>query len=170
MRLVLRFDFDGQVSAALLKELWIINETFLAHPKDLQDGKVPITENDVLVNVPYVEECSLRFGHHSREDERLNLVGKYKGCSRPAPSAEMVVYEYYGSDEKLGKFKEMMDAVDKANSAQFSKDDILNPQGWELLSFICDPRTVLGYHRSYKISNKQLMRGACGSLKNQEYR
>jgi|TARA_B100002003_G_scaffold155083_1_gene143818 hypothetical protein len=37
MRLVSQFDFDGQVSAALLKELGIIDETFLAHPKDLEE-------------------------------------------------------------------------------------------------------------------------------------
>ncbi len=54
-------------------------------------------------------------------------------------------------------FRMLKDAVDKADSAQFSKDDILNCQGWELLSFICGPRIDLGYHRSYKINNQQLM-------------
>jgi len=157
MRLVTRSDFDGLVSAALLKELGIINEMFLTHPKDLQDGKVPITEKDVLVNVPFVEGCGLWFDHHSSEDERLDLEGKYKGCNKPAPSAARVVYDYYGGEEKLGKFKELMHAVDKADSAQFSKEDVLDPQGWELLSFICDPRTGLGYYRDYNISNKQLM-------------
>lgn len=157
MRLVTRSDFDGLVSAALLKELDVIDDIFLTHPKDLQDGKVPVTENDVLVNVPYVEGCGLWFDHHSSEEERGSLEGKYKGCSKAAPSAARVVYDHYGGEEKLGKFKEMMDAVDKADSAQFSKEDVLNPQGWELLSFICDPRTGLGYYREYKVSNRQLM-------------
>ena len=123
----------------------------------MQDGKVPITENDVLVNVPYVEGCGLWFDHHSSEHERLNLEGKYKGSSKLAPSAARVAYDYYGGEEKLPKFKELMEKVDKADSAQFTREDILNPQGWEFLSFICDPRTGLGYHRSYKIGNKQLM-------------
>jgi oligoribonuclease NrnB/cAMP/cGMP phosphodiesterase (DHH superfamily) len=157
MRLVTRSDFDGLVSAALLKEIGLMDEMFFTHPKDLQDGKVPVTVNDVLVNVPFVEGCGLWFDHHSSEGERLQLEGKFDGSSKQAPSAARVVYDYYGNDERLAKFKELMDAVDKADSAQFSKEDVLNPKGWELLSFICDPRTGLGYHREYKISNKQLM-------------
>ena len=157
MRLVTRSDFDGLVSAALLKEIGLMDEMFFTHPKDLQDGKVPVTVNDVLVNVPFVEGCGLWFDHHSSEGERLKLEGKFDGSSKMAPSAARVVYDYYGNDERLAKFKELMDAVDKADSAQFSKEDVLNPKGWELLSFICDPRTGLGYHREYKISNKQLM-------------
>ncbi|MBF0274257.1 MAG: exopolyphosphatase [Nitrospinae bacterium] len=165
MRLVTRSDFDGLVSAALLEEMNIIDEMFFTHPKDLQDGKVPVSENDVLVNVPFVEGCGLWFDHHSSEEERGSLEGKFKGASQQEPSAARVVYNYYGGDEKLGKFKELMVAVDKADSAQFTREDILNPQGWELLSFICDPRTGLGYHRSYKISNKQLMEELAGHLR-----
>lgn len=157
MRLVTRSDFDGLVSGALLKELGVIDEMFLTHPKDLEDGKVVITENDVLVSVPYVKGCGLWFDHHSDENECLNLDGEYKGCSKLASSTARVVYDYYGGEEKLGKFKELMDAADKADSAQFSKDDILNPRGWELLSFICDPHTGLGSHLSYRTSDKQLM-------------
>ena len=71
MRLVTRSDFDSVVSAALLKELGIIDEIFLTHPKDLQDNKIVVTKNDVLVNVPYVEGCGLWFDHHSSEEERL---------------------------------------------------------------------------------------------------
>jgi len=47
--------------------------------------------------------------------------------------------------------------VDKADSAQFSKEDILEPKGWELLSFLMDARTGLGRFHNFRISNYQLM-------------
>jgi nanoRNase/pAp phosphatase (c-di-AMP/oligoRNAs hydrolase) len=52
---------------------------------------------------------------------------------------------------------EMMDAVDRADAAQLSIEDILDPQGWILLSFLMDPRTGLGRFREFRISNYQLM-------------
>jgi len=51
----------------------------------------------------------------------------------------------------------MMAAVDKADSAAFSKEDVLNPSGWELLSFLMDARTGLGRFREFRISNYNLM-------------
>ena len=51
----------------------------------------------------------------------------------------------------------MMDAVDRADAARLSMDDILSPQGWILLSFLMDPRTGLGRFRNFRISNYQLM-------------
>ena len=42
-RLVTRSDFDGLVCAVLLEELGLIDEILFVHPKDMQDGKVPIT-------------------------------------------------------------------------------------------------------------------------------
>ena len=163
MRLVTRSDFDSIVSAALLRELGIVDDIFFTHQKDLQDGKVTVTKNDILVNVPYVEGCGLWLDHHSSEGERLNLQGRFKGCSKPAPSAARVVYEYYNCSGKPSKFNKMMkideimENVDKADSANFTKDEILNPEDWVLLSFICDPRTGLDYYHGYRISHMQLM-------------
>jgi nanoRNase/pAp phosphatase (c-di-AMP/oligoRNAs hydrolase) len=51
----------------------------------------------------------------------------------------------------------MMGAVDKADAAQFSKDEILNPEGWVLLNYLMDSRTGLGRFREFRISNYQLM-------------
>jgi nanoRNase/pAp phosphatase (c-di-AMP/oligoRNAs hydrolase) len=51
----------------------------------------------------------------------------------------------------------MMAGVDKADSAAFDIDDILNPTGWVLLSFVMDARTGLGRYHDYRISNYQLM-------------
>ncbi|NVO00952.1 MAG: exopolyphosphatase [Geobacteraceae bacterium] len=156
MRLLTRSDFDGICCAALLKELGIMDDMTYAHPKDLQDGKVPVGKNDVLANVPYVPGCGLWFDHHSSEHERLQLAGKYEGSSKLAPSAARVIHDYYKS-EKLLKFAEMLQYVDKVDSANLTEDEILNPTGWILLGFICDPRTGLGYHKGYRISNLAFM-------------
>jgi nanoRNase/pAp phosphatase (c-di-AMP/oligoRNAs hydrolase) len=51
----------------------------------------------------------------------------------------------------------MMEAVDKADSAGFSAEDVLHPKGWELLSFLMDARTGLGRFREFRVSNYQLM-------------
>lgn len=157
MRLLTRSDFDGLACAVLLKDAEVIDDRTFVHPKDLQDGIIEVTENDVLANVPYVEGCGLWFDHHSSEEERLKLDGRYRGSSRPAPSAARVIYDYYGGKEKFGHLEELMAAVDKADSARFTVEEVLNPEGWVLLSFIMDPRTGLGRFRDYRISNYQLM-------------
>jgi len=157
MRLLTRSDFDGIACAVLLKEIGLMDEMVYAHPKDLQDGKVEVTKNDILANVPYVEGCGLWFDHHSSEQERLELEGQYEGRSELALSAARVICNYYGA-EKFGKYQEMLEYVDKVDSAQLTEQEIMNPEGWVLLGFICDPRTGLGYHKDYRISNLQLMR------------
>lgn len=162
MKLLTRSDFDGVICAAILEELGIINEIEYIHPKDLQDGKVAVTGNDVLANVPFVQGCGLWFDHHSSETERLNFKGKFQGASQPAPSTARVIYNYYkkaGNYEgKLKKLAELVNAADKADAAQFTKEEILNPQKWVMLALIADPRTGLGYRHSFRISNFDLMK------------
>ena len=156
MRLLTRSDFDGICCAVLLKELGLMDEMVYAHPKDLQDGKIPVTADDILANVPYVPGCGLWFDHHSSEHERQELEGKYTGRSTKAPSAARVVADYY-NDKRLEKFAEMLEYVDRVDSGNLTEDEILNPTGWVLLGFICDPRTGLGYHKGYRISNLAFM-------------
>jgi hypothetical protein len=156
MRLLTRSDFDGICCAVLLKELGLMDEMVYAHPKDLQDGKIAVGKNDILANVPFVPGCGLWFDHHSSEQERLDLCGKFEGNSTIAPSAARVIYNYYGA-EKLSRFSDMLHFVDKVDSAKLAEDEILNPEGWVLLGFICDPRTGLGYHKDYRISNLAFM-------------
>jgi nanoRNase/pAp phosphatase (c-di-AMP/oligoRNAs hydrolase) len=162
VRLLTRSDFDGSVCAALLMELGLVDGILYIHPKDLQDNKIEVTGDDILANVPFVEGCGLWFDHHSSEHERLNLEGKFKGASELEPSAAQVIYEYYKKDQvaagKLKKFEDLIKIVGIADSAQFSKDDILNPTDWIMLAFIADPRTGLGYKRSFRISNFELMK------------
>ncbi len=157
MRLLTRSDFDGLVCAVLLKEAGIIDSYKFVHPKDVQDGKVEATENDVLANIPYIPGCGLWFDHHLSEDERLKLDHSYKGESRHEKSCARVIYDYYGGAAKFPGIEDMMIAVDKTDSGDLTVDEILNPTGWILLSFMMDPRTGLGRYKDYRISNYQLM-------------
>lgn len=157
MRLITRSDFDGLACAAFLKMAGVIDCWKFAHPKDLQDGLVEVNENDCLANVPYVPGCGLWFDHHSSESERLDLAGKYTGDSRPAPSCAHIVYDYYGGAERFPMHREMLEAVDRVDSGNLSREDILEPKGWVLLGFLMDPRTGLGRWRNFTISNYALM-------------
>ena len=161
MRLITRSDFDGLVCAVLLVEVGIVDEYKFVHPKDVQDGTVTVNKNDVLTNIPYAQGCGLWFDHHSSEGERMKIQEKFKfeGESRLAPSCARVVYDYYGGAEKFSNLNEtgLMEAVDKCDSGQFSEEDIVNPGGWVLVSFIMDSRTGLGRYRDYRISNYKLM-------------
>lgn len=157
MRLVTRSDFDGLACGTLLLEAGIIDSWKFVHPKDLQDGLIPIDENDCLANVPFVEGCGLWFDHHSSEFERQQLEGKYKGESRITPSCARIIYEYYGGKERFAHFDEMMEAVDKVDSGNLTLDEIQNPKGWILVGFLMDPRTGLGRWHDFAIPNYKLM-------------
>lgn len=157
MRLVTRSDFDGLACAVFLNYIGIIDHWKFVHPKDLQDGLVEIGPDDCLANVPYVEGCGLWFDHHSSEAERNAYKGKYVGESRLCPSCAHVIYDYYGGKEKFPQFDELLDAVDKVDSANLAIDEVLHPTKWVLLGFIMDPRTGLGRFREFRISNYQLM-------------
>lgn len=157
-RLLTRSDFDGLVCAILLKELGLLGEIKFVHPKDVQDGKVEVTANDILTNLPYVPGCHLCFDHHASESVRNEGEAPNHILHDDADSAARVLFDYYGGRSTFGDIDEdLMQAVDKADSARFSLADILAPQGWTLLSFLMDPRTGLGRFREFRISNYQLM-------------
>jgi hypothetical protein len=161
MRLITRSDFDGLVCAVLLKEVSRIDAIEFVHPKDVQDGKVQVTADDILTNLPYVPGVGLWFDHHSSEAVRNDVGGtKFEGRFEVAPSAARVVYNYYvekGQGDKLAKFEELLVSVDQSDSATLSREDVTNPGGWILLSYVMDPRTGLAYHHKYRISNRELM-------------
>jgi len=157
-RLITRSDFDGLVCAVLLKEMNLIDDIKFVHPKDMQDGIIEVTDRDITTNLPYVHGVHLAFDHHMSETLRVNGKKDNHIIDPAAPSAARVVYEYYGGKNKFPMISdEMMLAVDKADAAHFTKEDILNPKGWELLSFMMDSRTGLGRFREFRISNYNLM-------------
>ncbi len=156
-RLITRSDFDGLVCAVLLKDLDLIDDIKFVHPKDMQDGKIQVTENDITTNLPYVPGVHLSFDHHASETIRNEV--KFNHVIDPnAPSAARVVFDHYGGAKQFGtRFDAMMEAVDKGDSAQFSREEILNPEGWVLLNYLMDSRTGLGRFREFRVSNYQLM-------------
>jgi len=156
-RLVTRSDFDGLVCAVLLRELDLIDDITFVHPKDMQDGVVPISDRDITTNLPYVEGAHLVFDHHASETIR-NDVRDNHVIDPHAPSAARVVYDFYGGRAAFPSVsEEMMAAVDKADSARFELGEVLDPQGWTLLNFVMDARTGLGRFRDFRISNYELM-------------
>ena len=157
MRLITRADFDGLACGSILMELDIIDEWKFVHPKDLQDGKIDVTKNDILANVPYSPGCGMWFDHHTSEIERMGPDIEVEGARIPALSAARIVYEYYGGVSRLPHLEEMVNAVDKVDSALLSVEDIVDPQGWILLGFIMDPRTGFGRYKHFSIGNWELM-------------
>jgi nanoRNase/pAp phosphatase (c-di-AMP/oligoRNAs hydrolase) len=159
-RLVTRSDFDGLVCAMLLRELNLVDEIKFVHPKDVQDGKVELSENDITTNLPFDKRVGLAFDHHESELLRNNAE-EYRGkyiIDGNARSAARVVYDYYGGAETFKNVsEEIMLAVDKGDSADFTREEILNPTDWVLMNFLMDARTGLGRFHDFRISNYALM-------------
>ncbi len=157
-RLVTRSDFDGLVCAVLLKDLDIIDDIKFVHPKDMQDGTILISEGDITTNLPYVSGVHLAFDHHLSETIRIGEKPDNHIIDPNAPSAARVVYDYYGGKAKFPNVgDDLMEAVDKGDSAQFSEEEVVKPGGWNLLNMLMDSRTGLGRFREFRVSNYQLM-------------
>ena len=166
-RLVTRSDFDGLVCAVLLKHLGMIDEILFVHPKDMQDGKIAVSDRDITTNLPFVPGVHLAFDHHLSETLR-NTGERSNHIIHPeAPSAARVVYDYYGGASAFpAAWFDMMAAVDKGDAARFNEQEVLNPQGWDLLNFLMDARTGLGRFREFRISNYALMMDLIDACRN----
>jgi len=156
-RLVTRADFDGVVCGTLLKELGMIDDTLFVEPSDMQAGRIDVGPDDITSNLPYVENVHLCFDHHISEAERIgardNLV-----IDTDAPSAARVIYNHFGGREGFPEIsEELMAAVDQADSAQYSEEDILAPEKWTLLNFLVDPATGLDRAKEFSIPNDQFI-------------
>lgn len=157
-RLITRSDFDGLVCAMILKELDMIDDIKFVHPKDMQDGLIEVNDNDISTNLPYVEGIHLCFDHHMSEVHRIGVKKDNHIIDPDAKSAARVVYNYYNTGNNIPRIsEEILTAVDKGDSANFTLEEILHPQKWDLLNFIMDARTGLGRFRNFRISNYQLM-------------
>jgi len=143
MRILTRGDLDGMTSSVLLTMAEKITEIRFAHPKDVQDGRVPCTEEDIVVNLPFVPGCGLWFDHHVSEEAKVDGIGGFKGRFEVAPSAARVVFNYYEKPE-FERFQELLESTDALDSAQLAPEDVSNPQRWILLGYTLDPRSGLG--------------------------
>lgn len=165
-RLITRSDFDGLVCAVLLKHLDMIDDIKFVHPKDMQDGKIDVSDRDISTNLPYVKGIHLAFDHHLSETLRNEKVDNHI-IDPDAPSAARVVWQHYGAHDAFPKaWDDIMEAVDRGDSAQFTMEQVLNPKGWDLLNFLMDARTGLGRFREFRISNYNLMMDLIDYCKN----
>lgn len=157
-RLVTKADFDGLACALLLREIGMIDDILFVHPKDVQDGKIPLTQNDIVANLPYASGALMVFDHHSSEINRVKIDHDNWMIDQTSPSAARVLYNSLGGKKRFPHIsEEFLRAVDRSNSANYTLDEILNPEGWVLLSFITDARTGFGRYHHFTKSNKQLM-------------
>ena len=153
-----RSNFDGLVCAALLKEIGLIEEVKFVHPKDVQDGKVQLGENDITASLPYCSGVYMAFDHHSSEAVRTTVIKENYIIEPAAPSSARIIYEYFGGENRFSKhLYDLMEAVDRADCTSFDENDVTNPSGWVFLNYLMDPRTGLGRFRHFNISNYNLM-------------
>lgn len=141
-RLLTRGDLDGLVCGVLLRHLDLAGEIVLIDsPGEMSSGKVDVLPDDIIANLPYVPGAHLCFDHHVSETIRNRPTPGYI-IDPDAPSAARVIYEYYGGNKAFPPFfNELMKAVDKADSGNFTREEILHPSGWSLLNFLVDKRT-----------------------------
>ncbi len=163
-RLLTKSDFDGIVCAALLKNANLIDDVTFVHGFDVKNGAVEIFDEDITCNLPYSPKAKLNFRYGeipSGENQITNHSAK--SCAR-------VVYEYL-SDAKYNKpdlVSRLISAVDKAQSGDFTTEEVLDPKGWDMLSFIMDSRTAIGKMRAFRMSNYALMVSLVDLLLNKE--
>jgi len=147
MRLITRADLDGLTCALLLQEVEPIEVVDFAHPKDVQDGKVEVTGDDILANLPYDERAALWFDHHvSQSDASWNA--NFKGAFEVAPSAARVIADHYRSP-KFEKYETLLEETDRLDAALLTREDILEPKGWILVGYTLDPRSQLPKYQDY---------------------
>jgi len=163
MRLVTRADFDGLVCGALITKFEPIEDYLYVEPKFMQDGLVEIRNGDIITNLPYHPNCTLWFDHHvtntTPDFPKPIVLGQ--GGFRLAPSAARVVLEYYtelgnrrqttgnsNSPEEIAEFlgtarmQHLMHEADRIDAGKLEQEDVLNPQGYVLISMTTDGRNA----------------------------
>ncbi len=130
----------------------------------MQDGLVDIRNGDIITNLPYHPNCTLWFDHHitNTTPDFPQPIVLGKGGFRLAPSAARVVYEYYtelgnrhqatgnskiSAEEILSflgteRMKYLMHEADRIDAGKLEKEDVLNPQGYVLISMTTDGRNA----------------------------
>jgi hypothetical protein len=164
MRLVTRADFDGLVCGALVTKFEKIDDYLYVEPKFMQDGLVDIRQGDIITNLPYHPNCTLWFDHHitNTTPNFPQPIVLGKGGFRLAPSAARVVCEYYTElgnrqqatgnskirpEEILSfldteRMKYLLHEADRIDAGKLEKEDVLDPQGYVLISMTTDGRNA----------------------------
>lgn len=144
--------------AILFKSLDVLENILFTHPKEIETGKIQITSNDIMTGLPYKEEAHLIFDNYPGSIK--NIKGKKNNfiIDTNAPSTTKVVYNYFGGKRTFPNISdELLTAVDKGYTANFTTYEILYPSGWGLLNYIIDQRTGLEKFGKFHTSRCQLM-------------
>ncbi|MFP4067515.1 MAG: exopolyphosphatase [Spirochaetaceae bacterium] len=157
-RLVTQQDFDGLVCAALLHNLGLLADVRFVHPREMEEGLIPVGHRDIVADLPYVEGVHLVFNHMFGEQLRVG-ARKNHVIDPTACSASRVLYNFYGGPAVFPEIsEELLAAADKGDAADFTTDEVLHPRRWVLLIFLLDQRTGLGRFRNFRVSTQELMR------------
>jgi len=159
-RLLTRADFDGIVSARLLRDAGVVDRVEFAHPRDVEAGRIPVDAGTVLATLPYRSEAAMFF--HHRHDPCI--VGPVETGAMSSVSTARAIFDHYGAGAFAGTSDELIDAVDRCTAGHLGKADICEPAGWVMLNFIMDARTGLGRFTDFAVSNTQLMLDMIGHL------
>jgi hypothetical protein len=149
MRLVTRGDLDGLVCAVIISLHERVESIVLIHPQDITDGRMEITGQDIIANLPYHPNCAMWFDHHPHTATPSMRPIEFKGVFDAAPSAARLVYEYYGGEARMPHYAELVRETDRLDSAQLEPSDVLDPQGWIAVGFTIDGRTGIGAFEEY---------------------
>lgn len=136
-RVTTRADWDGLVAAALLSVVEDVDRFRFVEPGSFQAGKLDITAEDLIANLPYREGCAMWFDHHITNQVEVD----FRGSWWVAPSAARVIYDYYNS-ESLREYEDQVKVTDRIDSAQLTMEDVQNPKDYILVSMTVDGKRL----------------------------
>lgn len=141
MRLITRLDLDGVVCAVMISTVERIAQVDFANPKDVEERTIDIDVGDAVAHLPLHPDARLWFHHNEADVKGIHpeILKKVRGAFKKSTSASRLVYEFY-NDPKLKRFEKLVSEVDRLQTANLTKDDIVAPKEWILLSYTLDPR------------------------------
>ncbi len=146
MRLITKANLDGVASAVLITSVESVEKIVFADPKDIEDGSFEVQRGDIIANLPFHPNATTWFDNHG--GIMLDQGAGVKGKSGVADSTARLVYDYY-NNPRLDRFAEMLNENDRIDRADVSIKDVLNPDGWVLLSYTLDPFMGLEAFHNY---------------------
>ncbi|MCH7521549.1 MAG: exopolyphosphatase [Candidatus Marinimicrobia bacterium] len=154
MKAIIRGDLDGIVCATLLKAAQMVDTVEMVRIRDILEGKVTITQNDIVCNLPFQPEAYMWFDHHSSEVRRVpEIPPDFRGAFNLAPSTAGVVYQYLlPSHPELEQFEGLVRDTDILDSADLTLEEVQHPQGNIRLGLLLDPRTRLAADEVHRAS------------------
>jgi len=153
-RLVTRSDLNGLACLALFKTLGIVDQVEFTFDRNIESGRFPLSNQDITAGLPYNDKVHLAFNYYTPRVIQRKQIVDYS-----AASTARVIYNHYNELKEYPGFPvDILRAVDRATLAQYSIEDVLHPEGWDLLSFMLDHRTGLDRYTEFEVSNEELIR------------